>query len=160
MADDTTDTTPGDAPDVIKTGSDGSLPEDLGGRRAWVWMQDTPDGGGGRFDVLASRVGVWRRKGATVVPNYPVHFGPSGRTAKPAANLGGGNAGAEGQQPAAPTLSDQPTGDAGPPDTVTLSDQPADDAGPTNSATLAAQPSDEAAAADTTTTRTKGGRTR
>jgi hypothetical protein len=82
MADDTRTTRPGDLPGVLKTGEDGSVP-DTGGRRAWVWIQDTDEGGGGRFDVLATRIDMWLRKGATVVPNYPLHFGPSGRLAKP-----------------------------------------------------------------------------
>ncbi|MFI7608814.1 hypothetical protein ACIBTV_27390 [Micromonospora sp. NPDC049366] len=81
MADDTTDTTPGAFPGALRTGEDGSVP-DLGGRRAWVWMQDTDEGGAGRFDVRSDRVDLWRRKGATVVPDYPINFGPAGRTAK------------------------------------------------------------------------------
>lgn len=145
MADDTTDTTPGNAPDVLKTGSDGSLP-DLRGRQAWVWMQDTPEGGGGRFDVRADRVDVWRRKGAQVVPDYPIHIGRSGRTAKPSASLAGGRTGdaepIEDQRPGDPTgepVEDQRLGDPpGEPD----------------------QAAGEPAAADTTTTRPKGGRTR
>ena len=153
MADDTTSTTPGDAPDVLKTGADGSLPNlsapgglnILGHRRAWVWMQDTPDGGGGRFDVRADRVEVWRRKGATVVPDYPIYFGPAGRTAKPATTLAGA--------PATERVEDQrlnqPTGE--PVEGQRLGQPPAE----------SDQAGDETAATDTTTaTRTKGGRTR
>ncbi|WP_431935795.1 hypothetical protein [Micromonospora sp. RP3T] len=87
MADDTNKPRPGDAPGALRTGEDGSLPDLTGRRLAWIWMQDTDEGGGGRFDVLATRVDVWLRKGARVVPNYPVHFGPSGRLARPRTDL-------------------------------------------------------------------------
>lgn len=153
MADDTYDTTPGSAPGVLKTSADGGLPENLGGRTAWVWMQDTEEGGGGRFDVRADRVDMWRRKGATVVPNYPVHFGPAGRTAKPAAQLAGNPAGAV----AAPTVTggtpaEQPQpAPADPtlamPASALGAVEPADDRQPDDAGTLA-EPADRTEPAD------------
>ncbi|MEV1315369.1 hypothetical protein AB0J14_04710 [Micromonospora arborensis] len=142
MADDTTHTTPGDAPDVIKTGEDGSLPNNLGSRRAWVWMQDTPEGGGGRFDVLATRVRVWLNKGAKVVPSYPIHYGPSGRRGKPLHQFAESQPGGEAFIPRGGTAAGSQKPDGSTPD-----DQPTD------------QATGEPATADTTTTKPKGGRT-
>lgn len=64
----------------ITTGRDGSVP-DLAGRRGWVRMQTRS---GARFDARSDRIEVWRRRGAQVVPNYPVHFDRSARAAEPA----------------------------------------------------------------------------
>lgn len=163
MADDTNDTTPGADPGVLKTGADGSLPE-LHGRRAWVWMQDSEEGGGGRFDVLSHRIDVWLRRGARVVPNYPLHFGPSGRLARPRADLAqpaGGEA-SEASAEGTPQLAD-PT--LAMPASALGAVEPADERQPDTSADAdqAADDTDQAAgdpaAADITKTR-KGGRTR
>lgn len=71
---DTRYTTAGGIPAVLNTTPDGNLP-DLGGRRAWVRVQH----GTGRFDVRSDRVDWWRSRGAVVVPNHPINFGPSAR---------------------------------------------------------------------------------
>lgn len=80
---DTTTSAPGTPPDEIRTTPDGAVP-DLQGRLGWVRMQDSPEGGAGLFDARCDRLAVWLSRGARVVPNWPVHFGRSGRPSAPA----------------------------------------------------------------------------
>lgn len=107
---DTTDIAAGDAPDVVRARADGSLP-DLGGRRAWVWMR----GSGGCFDVRADRVGLWLRKGASVVPGYPINFGPAARRPAPA----GADSGRRPDAAAGAEQTDQAAGEPAAADTTT-----------------------------------------
>lgn len=82
MAEDATNpAAPGTHPDAVVINDDGSVTTRTG--RGWVWVHDETTGA--RCDVPPSML---PRPGLTVVPGYPVNYGPQARPPKPKLLLG------------------------------------------------------------------------